>query len=91
MDWFRRVFKKTDPVAEVVFQGPTSPPMPECRSYVVGDIHRQKHLLDRLLGLIVEDAQNAKSSIVCVGDMIDRGEQSRDVLMHLHTLAARGM
>lgn len=89
MDWFRRLFGKIGPAPEVVFQGPTSPPLPECRTYVIGDIHGQKHLLDRLLGLVFEDSQGAKSTIVCVGDLIDRGEQSRDVLTHLQSLAAR--
>lgn len=69
------------------------PPAPDRPVYVVGDIHGRVDLLDRLLERIradqgahgLEDAQ-----LVFVGDYVDRGERSRDVLERLRLLSAAG-
>lgn len=52
--------------------------------YAVGDIHGRRDLLDRLLELIDADAANLPAGIrpqvVFLGDYIDRGLKSRDVI-----------
>lgn len=52
--------------------------------YAVGDIHGRRDLLEKLVDLIAEDAANLpdgiKPQIVFLGDYIDRGLQSRDVI-----------
>jgi len=52
--------------------------------YAVGDIHGRNDLLTRLVELISEDAaklpEGVKPQIVFLGDYIDRGLQSRDVI-----------
>ncbi len=53
------------------------------RVYAVGDIHGRKDLLDRLLGMILRDAQRSRAGrrlIVFLGDYVDRGGQSRAVV-----------
>lgn len=56
---------------------------PGTRVYAIGDIHGRLDLLDRLLADIAEDAcQGAAGRLVVVflGDLIDRGAQSRTVI-----------
>lgn len=52
--------------------------------YAVGDIHGRRDLLDQLLVLIEEDAaklpDGIRPQIVFLGDYIDRGLKSRDVI-----------
>jgi serine/threonine protein phosphatase 1 len=52
--------------------------------YAIGDIHGRRDLLERLVHLIEEDAatlpEGVKPQIVFLGDYIDRGLQSRDVI-----------
>lgn len=52
--------------------------------YAVGDVHGRRDLLERLVELIAEDAaklpEGIKPQIVFLGDYIDRGLQSRDVI-----------
>lgn len=52
--------------------------------YAIGDIHGRRDLLERLVLLIEEDAatlpEGVKPQIVFLGDYIDRGLQSRDVI-----------
>lgn len=66
--------------------GPSSaaPAVPEgLRVYAIGDIHGRADLLNRLLGLIEADnAALAKAKVVLVylGDYIDRGPHSREVV-----------
>jgi serine/threonine protein phosphatase 1 len=56
------------------------------RVYAVGDIHGRLDLLDELLGKIEADDRErpkAKTSIVFLGDLIDRGPQSAEVVERL--------
>jgi len=56
------------------------------RIYAVGDIHGRADLLTRLMRLIDEDAEHApeiRKVIVFLGDYVDRGFQSRDVIEYL--------
>lgn len=52
--------------------------------YAIGDIHGRRDLLERLVDMIAEDAarlpEGVKPQIVFLGDYIDRGLQSRDVI-----------
>jgi serine/threonine protein phosphatase 1 len=53
------------------------------RVYAIGDIHGRSDLLARLLGLIGEDnrrAAKAESTLIYLGDYIDRGPASREVV-----------
>lgn len=54
------------------------------RYYVIGDIHGRADLLARLFGQIQEDARSAPAGttcvVVCLGDYVDRGADSRGVL-----------
>jgi serine/threonine protein phosphatase 1 len=59
---------------------------PGRRVYAVGDIHGRADLLDRLTRLIAEDAAahpEAAPLLVYLGDYVDRGAQSREVLDRL--------
>lgn len=56
--------------------------------YAVGDIHGQSHLLDNLLKQIVLDAERFDAErrvLVFVGDYVDRGPRSADVIERLVT------
>lgn len=59
-----------------------------CRSYVIGDVHGCLDQLDRLLERIereIEGRQRARTSIVFLGDLIDRGPASAQVVERLRT------
>lgn len=62
--------------------------------YAVGDIHGRFDLLQDLLARIEEDRSRRwgvdACRIVFLGDYVDRGFQSRDVLHHLLTLSNEG-
>jgi serine/threonine protein phosphatase 1 len=58
------------------------------RAYAIGDIHGRLDLLDELLGKIAADAARrrpARTTIVFLGDLIDRGPQSAEVVERLRT------
>ena len=53
------------------------------RVYAIGDIHGRRDCLDRLLVAIGEDGINreaAETTIVFLGDLVDRGDDSRGVI-----------
>jgi len=61
---------------------------PGCRIYAIGDIHGQMPLLLHMHEAIQEDAKSFRGKrlvIVYLGDYIDRGRRSRDVLDLLST------
>ena len=63
-----------------------------CRVYAVGDIHGRVDLLDRLLRLIasdMEDAADKQVNLVFLGDYVDRGLHSREVIDRLTALKAQ--
>jgi serine/threonine protein phosphatase 1 len=65
---------------------------PDTRLYAVGDIHGRRDLLDRLLALVEADARRssaARKLLVFLGDYIDRGDQSRQVIELLADKPAR--
>ncbi len=57
------------------------------RVYAIGDIHGRIDLLRRLHRTILDDAasrgQASRNLIVCLGDYVDRGHDSRDVIEFL--------
>ncbi len=58
------------------------------RAYAVGDIHGRLDLLDRLLAAVEEDLDrrpSRKAMLVFLGDLIDRGPDSRGVVERLRT------
>ena len=58
------------------------------RAYAVGDIHGRLDLLDDLLSLIEQDVERSparKSLLIFLGDLIDRGPDSRGVVERLRT------
>lgn len=60
---------------------PSAPP--DTRLYAIGDIHGCVELLKRLLGKIAEDAAEhptASKELIFLGDYIDRGLGSREVI-----------
>jgi serine/threonine protein phosphatase 1 len=70
-------------------QSASTPSGPEGqRAYVVGDIHGRLDLLDQLLERIhreVDERPPAKTLLVFVGDLIDRGPASAQVVERLRT------
>lgn len=64
------------------------------RAYAVGDIHGRLDLLDRLLARIEDDLLHhpaRKSLLVFVGDLIDRGPHSAQVVERLRTYRKTGV
>jgi serine/threonine protein phosphatase 1 len=64
------------------------------RAYVVGDIHGRDDLLEQLLERIDEDLHRRparKTLLVFVGDLIDRGPASAQVVERLRTYRRRGV
>jgi serine/threonine protein phosphatase 1 len=64
-----------------------APSLPgDCVIYAVGDIHGRVDLLDRLHGKIAEDAAarpQSRKLLIYLGDYVDRGLESRQVLDRL--------
>lgn len=58
------------------------------RAYAIGDVHGRLDLLDELLAAIERDIErrpHRKNALVFLGDLIDRGPDSRDVIERLRT------
>lgn len=58
------------------------------RAYAVGDVHGRLDLLNQLLALIEQDVERSparKSLLIFLGDLIDRGPDSRGVVERLRT------
>lgn len=62
---------------------------PGWRAYAIGDVHGRADLLDQLLDLIRDDHRSrgdAKGLLLQVGDLIDRGPDSRGVIERFRSL-----
>ena len=57
--------------------------------YAIGDIHGHLDLFEAALDLVRDDG-GAKAEIVFLGDYIDRGLSSRQVIERLTTIAGGG-
>lgn len=62
--------------------------------YAIGDIHGRLDLLDRLLGILRQDAAGRNEAerpiLVFLGDYVDRGPESRGVLERIRETIAAG-
>lgn len=77
---FRPSTSKAKPtVQNIIGQAPTG-----MRVYAIGDIHGRADLLQRMYSTIIEDAASAapgtRIAVVLLGDLVDRGMQSRQVI-----------
>lgn len=73
--------QSTAPAADI------GPPQPETTLYVVGDVHGRADLIEPLMERIDADITReglSDARLVFVGDYIDRGEASREVLLDLY-------
>lgn len=64
-------------------KGESAPKLPEnIRVYCIGDIHGRDDLLAEILNKITDDASTftGRALVIFLGDYIDRGENSREVL-----------
>lgn len=80
MSVLRRLFGRTA-TAHTAFSAALAPDQP---FFAVGDVHGCMTLMIRLLDQIA--ARDAHAPLVFVGDYVDRGERSADVLRHLMAL-----
>ena len=73
---------------------PAAPALPDGRRvYAIGDIHGRLDLLDELLGRIVNDSLRRpamRTTLIFLGDMIDRGPASAAVVERARGIAADG-
>ncbi len=84
---FRNLFTKDDQRAR-----PSVPP--GYRVYAIGDIHGRLDLLQECLARIEEDIGargSAQNVIVFLGDLVDRGPSSAEVVEHLRSYARPGV
>ena len=81
MRWLRRRSRDMSKASASRFDAPFLPDAPFC---VVGDIHGRMDLLTDALKRIAADWPD--QTVVFVGDYIDRGPNSAEVLRHLYTL-----
>lgn len=61
----------------IEFQAPSKP------VYAIGDIHGRCDLLECLIQKIIQHAGDEASELIFLGDYVDRGPQSRDVIEYL--------
>lgn len=76
-----RLFRKQR-ASKPTFDAPIAP---EDAFYAVGDIHGRDDLLLRLLERLAKDA-HPTARLICVGDYVDRGDNSAQVLTRLHRM-----
>jgi serine/threonine protein phosphatase 1 len=63
------------------------------RAYVIGDVHGCLDLLEQLLAAIeaeIRELPKTKTSIIFLGDLIDRGPASAQVVERLRTYSPTG-
>ena len=79
-----------------LFRSQPAKPLPSVppgeRVYAVGDIHGRRDLFDALIGAIEADdsrREAARTTIVLLGDLVDRGSDSAGVIAAARDLAAR--
>lgn len=81
---WRTLFGKGSQRSDPVFTAELSPGRPFC---VIGDIHGCLQQLDTLLDKL--DAPALPDTLVCVGDYVDRGDHSAEVIDRLRARQAR--
>jgi serine/threonine protein phosphatase 1 len=81
---FRKLFARAEPEPQVY-----SLPAGE-RVYAIGDIHGRRDCLDRLLVAIDDDEKSrapAETTVVFLGDLVDRGSDSKGVIERVMQVA----
>jgi serine/threonine protein phosphatase 1 len=61
---------------------------PSSFTYAIGDIHGRLDLLDKAQGAIAAHAGKTARQVICLGDYVDRGPDSKGVVETLMELAA---
>lgn len=82
MNFWRRAKRGTPP-----------PDIGDRRVYAIGDVHGCAHLLDALLTIIAQDDKDRPRkpiSLILLGDLVDRGPQSRAVVETVMALTGSG-
>ncbi len=82
---FKRLFKRSDPAPSRAYAAPAGE-----RLYAIGDIHGRLDLLNILLAKIdADDAERgpAETKLILLGDLPDRGPDSRGVIERVIALA----
>ncbi len=82
----KRIFSRVKPAEPWTARAPDG-----VRIYAVGDIHGRRDLLDQLLAQIEADddaRSSANTQLIFLGDLADRGDDSRGVIDRLMTLGA---
>lgn len=82
---FKRLFGRTEEIPPRIWAAPERQ-----RIYAIGDIHGRLDLLDRLIVQIEEDnasRNRVRTQIVFLGDLCDRGPDSRGVIERVMQLA----
>lgn len=64
-------------------------PATPCLTYAIGDIHGRLDLLERAEAAIARHAAGRLCQVVCLGDYVDRGPRSREVVETLMVRRAR--
>lgn len=67
---------------------------PGARAYAIGDVHGRLDLLERMIAAIDRDRREsgrARDYLVLLGDVIDRGPDSRGVIEYLMDLRSTGL
>ncbi|MEM9434414.1 MAG: metallophosphoesterase family protein [Pseudomonadota bacterium] len=85
-------FRRSDDVEELPRQQPgtANAPRPAETLFVIGDIHGRRDLLEKCLEQIdsvIGELSVTDPRLVFVGDYVDRGPDSRGVLLRLHELS----
>lgn len=90
---FRKLRTLFQPPAPDTVPGPSASIPPGQRVYAIGDIHGRLDLFDMLLARIDQDSAArgpAQVTLVLLGDLIDRGADSRGVVDRAMALVAAG-
>lgn len=87
----QKLWTRRKPTADKQHKSQFPPLAPKDFIYVVGDIHGRDDLLEKMLELISDHFYSTGLEtcvLVCVGDYIDRGDNSAQVLNRLLTLSS---
>ena len=78
LNWLKKLGKKTPPLR------PAAIPVGQ-RVYAIGDVHGRIDLVKMLINMILDDCADYKGvvTVVFLGDYIDRGPHSREVIEYL--------
>ena len=87
----RRLFQRAPARCQGLAVPPQGNALDRPRLYAIGDVHGRADLLERLLGAIEADAKKAgvPPSVVFLGDIVDRGPDSRACLDLVRDTLAR--